>query len=135
MSRIFRSRHEETLRQKCAFLAACRCLAHLSRAEIEALARVFQYQIFYPGAVIVREGDPVDPLKCFMLLSRGEAGVVVKQAPTPFQQHQRQSKFQRGVQKAVASTGMTAHQLLDPWSQHGDACVLILCIDASGRFC
>ena len=57
------------------------------------------------------------------LLSRGEVRVVVKQAPTSFQRRQRQSRFQRGVERAVASTGMTAQQLLDPWSEQGDAYV------------
>ena len=140
---------------------------HLTPAEVETISRVFEYHTFYPGSVIAREGDFVDPMRCvplsaslacslfwrdicrqssvcrpdcehptmaiccsssisskcrsLVLLARGEVSVVVKQPPTRFQLHQRQSKFVKGVRKAVSSTGMTEQQLLDPWCEAGDS--------------
>ena len=32
-------------------------------------------------------------------------------------------RFQRNIHKAVASTGLTEQELLDPWAQPGDSCV------------
>ena len=42
----------------------CGMAQHLTTAEIEALARVFEYHTYYPGGTVFREGDPIDPLRC-----------------------------------------------------------------------
>jgi hypothetical protein len=102
------------------------CLQHLTPGDIEQLSRVFVYETYYPGVVIAREGDAVDPLRALMVLARGEVGVTVRQMPNAYELSQRKSKFQKGVASAVRSTGMSEQQLLDPWAEEGDTYVVKL---------
>lgn len=75
--------------------------------SLKQLAQVARVKRYPPNALIVREGDQVDPLRVVQILHRGEVKASKRNELTPFEKSLNTTKFARSVRSVVDNSGLT----------------------------